>query len=285
MVLKSYYHLTKPGIIYGNLVTTAAGFLLASTGHIDLLLLVETLVGVSLVIASACVFNNYIDRGIDANMARTKQRALVSGKISAQSAIIYATLLGLLGFLILVVYTNPLTVVLGLIAMFVYVVLYGYAKRKSVLGTVVGSIAGALPPVAGYTAVTGSLDGGAALLFLILVCWQMPHFYAIAMYRFDDYKRAKLPVLPVVKGMKAAKVQILLYISAFTLAGALFTIFGYTHIVFLVVVGGLGLSWLYKGIKGFSAEDDKKWARGMFFYSLIVTLVLSVMLAVGARLP
>jgi len=284
-VFKEYYQLTKPGIIYGNLVTATAGFLLATRGHIHFWPLLSVLGGIALVVASACTVNNYIDRGIDAKMARTKKRALVSGQISAQRALTFAAIVGIVGFLILIVHTNLLTFVLGLLAYFVYIVAYGYTKRVTVHGTVVGSIAGALPPVAGYTAAVNRLDGGALLLFLILVFWQMPHFYAIAMYRFDDYKAAGLPVLPVKKGMKAAKIQILLYVAAFTLTGVLFTVLGYTHIVFLIVVGGLGLCWLYMGLKGFSAKDDKKWARKMFFYSLIVTLTLSIMLAIGALLP
>jgi len=284
-VVKDYYQLTKPGIIYGNLVTAAAGFLLATKGHIHFWPLLSVLVGMSLVIGSACVINNYIDRGIDAKMARTKQRALVSGRIPAFTAISYGAVLGLVGFGVLALYTNWLTVGLGLLAYLVYIVLYGIGKRVSVHGTIVGSIAGALPPVAGYTAVVNHLDTGALLLFLILVFWQMPHFYAIAMYRYDDYKAAGLPVLPVKRGMKTTKIHILTYIAAFTITGVLFTVYGYTRIVFLVTVALLGLSWFYKGAKGFGVQDAKKWARGMFFYSLIVTLSLSIMLAVGALLP
>ncbi len=161
---KAYYQLTKPGIIYGNLLNTASGFLLASKWHFGFGLLLATLGGTALVIASACVINNFLDREIDAKMARTKKRALVSGSISGPRALICASLLGLLGFVILGVRTNRLTFGLGVLALFTYVVLYGIAKRRSVHGTVVGSIAGALPPVAGYTAVTNHLDSGALIL-------------------------------------------------------------------------------------------------------------------------
>lgn len=286
-MFKQYYHLTKPGIIYGNLITTSAGFLLASTSknRIQFMLLVGTLLSIALIIGSACTVNNYIDRKIDAKMARTKKRALVIGTIPASRAIAFAIILGFSGFIILGLYTNFLTLCLGVMAYFVYIVPYGIAKRRSVHGTAVGSVAGALPPVAGYCAVTNNLDGGALLLLLLLVFWQMPHFYAIAMFRYKDYKAAGLPVLPVKKGTMAAKIQILLYIVAFTVTGSLFTVTGYTNVIFLVVIMGLGLSWLYKGVQGFSALDDKKWARGMFFYSLIVNLSMSLLLAVGALLP
>jgi protoheme IX farnesyltransferase len=248
-------------------------------------LLISTLGGIALIIASACVFNNYIDRGIDTKMARTKKRALVSGLISTKSALVYATVLGLLGFLILAVYTNILTVYLGLLAMFTYIVLYGISKRTTVHGTVVGSIAGALPPVAGYTAVANRLDSAALILFLILVFWQMPHFYAIAIYRLKDYRAAGIPVLPAEKGNHITKIQMLIYILAFSLATVALTLLGYTGIIFLIVMLTLGLLWFIKGWLGFNATDDSQWARGMFLFSLIVICGLSVMLAIGPILP
>lgn len=283
--LQAYYQLTKPGIIYGNLVTATAGFLFACEWHIDFDLLIAALAGISLVIASACVFNNYIDRDIDQLMDRTKKRALVTGAISLRNALIYATSLGLVGFLVITLFVNWKVVLLGFIAVFDYVVLYGLAKRRSVHGTLVGSIAGAIPPVAGYVAVTNHFDKAALLLFLILVFWQMPHFYAIAIYRFEDYKRAKLPVLPVKYGMRAAKLQILLYISAFTFTTLLLTVYDYTGLIFFAVMGAIGFFWFYMGLEGLKITRDKHWARRMFFFSLVVNLVFSFMIAVGGVLP
>jgi protoheme IX farnesyltransferase len=284
-LIKTYYTLTKPGIIYGNALTAAAGFLLASKGHVDGWLLLATVAGTSLVIASACVFNNYIDRAIDAKMARTSKRALVEGTVKGRNAIIYATFLGLGGFLVLAVDTNLLVVGIGLVALFDYVVLYGLAKRRSVHGTLVGSIAGAAPVVAGYCAVTGRFDTGAIILFLILASWQMPHFYAIAMYRFNDYKTASLPVLPVKSGVQAAKIQILLYIVAFIAANALLSAFGYTGYTYLIIMTLLGLAWLWKGLQGFKTNADRLWARQMFFFSLVIILSLSIMLSASPLLP
>ncbi len=284
-VFRTYYQLTKPGIIYGNLVYATAGFLLAADGHINLGLLVETLAGIALVIASACVFNNYIDREIDKNMARTKRRALVLGTISEYRALSYASLLGILGFSILVVYTNGLTVAAGAVGMFFYLAMYGYSKRRTIYGTLVGAVAGAMPPVAGYLAVANQLDPAAVVLFLVLVFWQMVHFYSIAIYRFDDYKNAKLPVLPVVKGTEIAKLNILFYSIGFVMLASLLTLFNYTGKLYLVVMLGFGVYWIYLALVGFSASDEKKWARKMFFYSLIVTLVFSFMLSVNHWLP
>ena len=284
-LFRTYYSLTKPGIVYGNILSVVAGYLFASKLHLNPRLFGATVGGTALVIASACVYNNYIDRKIDQKMARTKKRALVSGQVSARSAIIYATVLGMLGFTMLILYTKGLVVLVGAAAFADYVVLYGIAKRRTVYGTIVGSVSGSAPLVAGYVAVTNRLDAGALLLFLIMTCWQMPHFYAIAMYRFNDYKAAGLPVLPVARGMRTAKVHIVAYVAAFMLANIALTTSGYAGYSFVVVMTLLGLWWLVRGLRGFRALDDAAWARGMFLFSLLVVLGLSGMLAVGSALP
>ena len=284
-MIKTYYLLTKPGIIYGNSINTAGGFLLAAKGVIDPLLFLAALIGTAFVIGSACVFNNYIDREIDEKMARTKKRALVTGDIPVKNALIFGTLLGILGFLILFSYTNLLTGVIGVIGVVMYVVVYGYFKRRTVHGTLIGSISGAIPPVAGYTAVTNSVDTGAILLFLILVFWQMPHFYAIAVYRLEDYKKAGIPVLSVVKGISTTKKQILFYTAGFILASLLLSFFGYTGYTYAIVIGILGLWWLIMVIDGFKTENDIQWARKVFKFSLIVTLVFSALISLEVVLP
>ncbi|MGI9028017.1 MAG: heme o synthase [Candidatus Saccharimonadales bacterium] len=278
----TYYRLAKPGIIRGNAVTATAGFFLAAQSHFNFALFVAMLAGLSLVIASGCVFNNYIDRGIDKKMARTRQRALVSGAISGRAALLYASLLGVLGTAILGYFTNLLTMFITLTGFVFYVVIYGYWKRKSVHGTLVGSVSGAVPPVVGYTAVSGQLDWAALILFLILVLWQMPHFYAIALYRSKDYAAASIPVLPVKKGVLTTKIQILLYIALFTVAASTLSIFGYASHGYLAVAIVLGVSWLGLGLRGFRAADTNRWAHTMFFYSLIVITVLCTAISVDA---
>jgi protoheme IX farnesyltransferase len=241
--------------------------------------------GLALIIASACVFNNYTDRGIDSHMARTKHRALVEGTISGRAALIYATVLGLTGSLILGRFTNLLTLGIALTGLFAYVVLYGLAKRRSVYGTEVGSVSGAIPPVVGYVAVTGRLDAGAFILFLILVLWQMPHFYAIAMYRLKDYSAAGLPVLPVKKGARVTKFRILAYIMAFTVAMLMLPAFGYVGYTYLVVATLLALTWLAFAIQTLRTYDDRSWGRHMFFYSLFVLMTLCITISLSAWLP
>jgi heme o synthase len=266
-------------------VAASAGFFLASRGQINFGRLLATLVGTSLVIGSACVFNNYIDRDIDTRMARTKKRALVKKLIPGAHALVYAAVLGAIGFVVLIIFVNWLTVAIGATGFLVYVLPYTFSKRYSVHSTLIGSVSGSAPPVAGYCAVTNHLDGGALLLFLIMTFWQMPHFYAIATYRLKDYTAAKLPVLPVKKGVAAAKIQIVLYILGFIAAVSLLKIFGYTGYTYLVVVLAVSLAWLRLASQGFSAKDDQKWARSVFLFSLVVTLVFSFMLSVNAWLP
>ena len=168
MIFKQYLQVTKPGIIFGNLISVIGGFLLASKGSIDYPLFIYTLVGVSLVVASGCVFNNYIDRDIDRKMERTKNRVLVKGLISPAVSLVYATLLGIAGFMLLWFGANPLACWLGVMGFVVYVGVYSlYMKRHSVYGTLIGSLSGAAPPVIGYCAVTGEFDSGAAILLAI----------------------------------------------------------------------------------------------------------------------
>jgi heme o synthase len=284
-MLKDCYWLTKPGIIYGNAMTAIGGFLLASQWHINLLLFIATILGTCLVIASACVINNYIDQGIDRKMARTKWREATIKKLGSGGMIVYGAVLGTLGFCLLIAFTNWTVAIIGLIAYIDYILLYGAAKRVSVHGTLVGSIAGAAPPVAGYCAVTGRFDSGALIIFLIMVCWQMVHFYAIAIRRAEEYKAANIPVLPLVRGVKATKVQMISYTAGFIAAVTALAAFGYVGYSFLVIMTSLGVVWLYKGLSSFQIKDNVKWASSMFGYSLVVLLSFSVMMSVDSLLP
>lgn len=282
--VKAYYRLTKPGIVYGNLLTAAAGFLLASKQDIDPELFVAAVLGTGLVIATGCVFNNYIDRGIDKKMKRTSKRALATGQIPGAHALIFGTVLGLAGFGLLAAFTNALTLGIGIFALFMYVVVYGYFKRHSTLGTLVGSIPGATPPVAGYVAVTGSMDPAAWLLFLIMVIWQMPHFYAIAIFRRDEYAAAGLPIMSVKKGIPVTKIHMIVWAVAYALTVPLLTFAGYTGFVYLLVMGSLAIIWLWRSIRGVRVNNNVAWARSIFGFSLLILLAFSVTLGVDAWL-
>ncbi|CAM3630518.1 heme o synthase [Xenorhabdus thuongxuanensis] len=282
-MIKQYLQVTKPGIIFGNLISAIGGFLLASKGVIDYPLFFATMVGVSLVVASGCVFNNYIDRDIDRIMERTKERVLVKGLIDPKISLIYASVLGIAGIVLLYVAANVLAMQLALIGFIVYVGVYSlYMKRKSVYGTLVGSLSGAAPPVIGYCAVTGHFDTGALILLLIFSLWQMPHSYAIAIFRFKDYQAANIPVLPVIKGISVAKNHITLYILAFMVATLMLTISGYAGYKYLIVAAAVSIWWLGMALSGYKTSDDRIWARKLFLFSIVAIMSLSVMMSVDS---
>lgn len=274
----NYYLLTKPGIVFGNLFTLAAGFILGSRGEINIPLFFYTLAGLAFVMASACVFNNYIDRASDSKMERTKNRALVSGAISANKALLYGTLLGLIGGVILFTLTNGLAFTIAVFGFFVYVILYSFWKGRTVYGTAIGSIAGAVPPVVGYCAASGHLDAAAWILFAMLVLWQMPHFFAIALYHLEDYSKAGIPVLPLVHGILRTKIHMLIYIVLFIPVAMLLSYFNYTGQIFMwasLILGGI---WLLMAIKGFNSEDSVLWGKQMFRFSLLLIGALCIII-------
>lgn len=262
----------------GNLVTVAAGFFLGTRGQFDIWLFLATLLGITLIMASACVFNNYIDRNVDKKMKRTKNRALVTGLINGRHALLFATVMGVLGCLVLLAFTNLLTFVVAGVGFFVYVILYSFWKCRTVYGTAIGSIAGAVPPVIGYCAASNQFDLAAGILFAMMVLWQMPHFFAIALFHFEDYKRAGIPVLPISRGILRTKVHMVLYIIAFIPVAILLTLFGYTGYMFLIVTTCLGLAWLALSIKGFSCDNNKIWGQQMFRLSLVIITVLCIVI-------
>jgi len=280
-MIKQYLQVTKPGIIFGNLISVVGGFLLASKGSIDYPLFLATLVGVSLVVASGCVFNNYIDRDIDKKMERTKNRVLVKGLIAPSVSLVYATALGIAGFALLYIGANPLAMWLAVMGFVVYVGVYSlYMKRHSVYGTLIGSLSGAAPPVIGYCAVTNEFDAGALILLAIFSLWQMPHSYAIAIFRFKDYQAANIPVLPVVKGISVAKNHITVYIVAFMVATLMLTLGGYAGYKYLIVAAAVSVWGLGLALRGYKAENDSVWARKLFVFSIVAITSLSVMMSI-----
>lgn len=275
-MLKKYLFLTKPGILFGNFVTTLGGFFLAAQGSVDFLLLIITLVGTTLVVASGCVVNNIIDQDIDHKMERTMNRALVKKTISPMIAFIFSVILGVIGFGLLWFYVNAYAVGFAILGFVVYVVFYSlWSKRSSIHQTIIGSISGACPPVIGYTAISNEFDVAALLLFLAYAIWQMPHSWGIAIYRFNDYKNAGIPILPVARSVFRTKVESLIYVVLFAAVLNGLYCFGYTDVIFLLVFNALCAYWVYLSIIGFKAENDQVWAKHYFLYSVILITALS----------
>lgn len=281
--IRDYWFVVKPGILVGNLASVTAGFLLASRGSVDIAMLLATVLGVGLIVASACVLNNCIDRDIDCLMVRTRGRALAKGRMSPRTAVTYALVLGLGGGLLLATADNRLSLAIVVCGFAVYTGLYSlYLKRNSASAPLVGSLAGAAPPLAGYCAVSNHFDAGALILLSIFGLWQMPHFYAIAIYRLEDYAAAAIPVLPVKKGVLAAKRHIIGYILAFTAAALMLTFGGYTGYCYLAVALVLGLIWLSVAWAAYKTPDDRLWVRELFVCSLVIIFILNIMMSVDS---
>ncbi|WP_028358042.1 heme o synthase [Brackiella oedipodis] len=272
--------LMKPGIIMGNLIAAIAGYLLAAKGHIhhDLLAVV---LGSTAVVASGCLFNNYIDRDIDQKMRRTRHRIDAITHVGPQNVNIIGFLMGVLGFSVLAVYTNWYAVAFAALGFVVYVFLYSLKfKRHSTYGTLIGSLSGACPPIIGYTAVTNSFDMGALILLLTFCFWQIPHSYAIAIYRFDDYKAANIPVLPIEEGVSKARKHMIWYIVAFALASLMLSLFGYVGSIYTLTMGLVSIYWLYLAKVSYSPDSQVQWARRVFVFSIVAIMAFSALISI-----
>lgn len=286
MNVKALYRLTKPGVTYGNLLTTVAGYLFASGGQIDWTVFISLTVGTWWVIASACVINNYLDQDIDAVMERTKTRPLLTGEVTPRQALVFGIMLLLAGTAILAVFTNFLVVAVGLFGWVTYIWLYGaLSKRKSIHGTLVGAISGAAPILAGYVAVSGVIDVGAVLVFAVLFFWQMPEFYSIAVYRQKEYAAAKVPLISVIKGIDVTIRHILFHTLAFSAAALLLTVYGYTSASYFIVMGLACVYWVALAFRGLGAREPEVWAKKIFRFSLIMLLLFSLLISVDNLLP
>jgi protoheme IX farnesyltransferase len=276
--VKDFLALIKIGIVNSNLVTTFTGLWLAfqfNDRHFlqDLDLMVYTLVGAAFIIAGSGAMNNYIDQDIDPVMKRTKSRPTVTGRFTPRFVMTVALFLLFVGEILLFM-ASYAAGVWGLAGIISYVVLYSmWSKRKLVSNTIVGSISGAIPPVIGWAAVDPSLGIQSFALFCIMFAWQPPHFYALAMKRTEEYRKAGIPMLPVVKGFGRTKKSMLFWITLLCPLPFLLMKLGSGFIILATV---LNLGWLVLALKGFKAKDDLKWANRMFVYSLNYMTILFV---------
>lgn len=219
--LRDYIELCKPRVVLLMLLTTWAGMYLAATSPIPLTLWLYATLGIAFMSGSAATLNHIIDHRIDAIMDRTKQRPLASGKLTLRAAWWFATCQGVTGFIILYAGVNTLTAVLTLLAAIGYSAVYSlYLKRATSQNIVIGGLSGAMPPLLGWTAVSGQLDPEGWLLVLIIFTWTPAHFWALCLHRLDEYKSAAIPMLPVTHGISFTKLNIVLY-SLLTIAGSL----------------------------------------------------------------
>ena len=267
-VLKNYLELTKPKVVLMMLITAIVGMLLASKSLPPLYLVVISMIGIGLCASSAATINQIIDRNIDANMARTSNRPLPQGEITTFNASLFAFALMTSGTAILVSQVNTLTAVLTVASLIGYAFIYTvFLKRATPQNIVIGGLAGAAPPLLGWTSVTNSIDPNALLLVLIIFVWTPPHFWALAIYRKEDYARESIPMLPVTHGVKFTKLQIILYTILLVLVSLLPYIVLMSGNIYLFSALGLGLFYLYSSIKMY-LTDDEEYPMTSFKYSI-----------------
>jgi len=266
--IKNYYELCKPNVVLMMLITALVGSLLASKTLAPLSLIAFAMLGIGLCASSAAAINQIIDRKADANMNRTENRPIPQGEVSPVNASIFAFILGSLGATILVIYVNTLTALLTLASLIGYAFVYTvYLKRATPQNIVIGGLAGAAPPLLGWTAVTNSIDSNSLLLVLIIFDWSTPHFWALAIHRKDDYAKENIPMLPVTHGVQFTKLQIILYTIILILVSLLPFVVMMSGILYLISALILGAIFLYYAVRLYFDETNAL-AFPTFVYSI-----------------
>ncbi len=274
--------LTKPRLTSLVLCTTTGGIGLAG-GRIFSLHTLLTLVGTTLAVAGAHTLNCWMERDLDGFMDRTRNRPLPAGRFDPRVALVLGVLYSLASLPVLFMGVNPLTGLLGATALASYVLLYTPMKTRSPAALYVGAIPGALPPLMGWTAVTGRLDVAGVVLFAILFVWQLPHFLAIAIHRKDDYARAGIKTLPIVRGDAVASRHVALWVLALVPITLALVPLGVAHWLYGAAAIGLGAWFIAVSIKGLRGPTDGPWARKVFLTSLVHLTGLFVALMIDAR--
>jgi protoheme IX farnesyltransferase len=262
-VAKALLQLTKPGVTRLVLVTSAAGALVAPGGQFLL-----SLVGTAAVVGAANALNMVFERDVDALMERTRTRPLPQGRLSVEEAIVFGVVLAIAGLLFLSFFVAPITGLLAAVALVSYVLVYTPLKRITPLALHVGAIPGAIPPLLGWTSVTGRLDGAALSLFLVLFVWQLPHFLAITLFRQEEYRRAGLRVYAAELGATRTRRAIVVYSLLMVGVSFLPLYFGLGSPAYAVLAAFVGLPFIAFSLVGLTSWGDVRWARRLFFASL-----------------
>ncbi len=285
VIWQDYLTLCKPKVVSLIVFTAVVGMFLATPSMVPWDVLIYGTIGIGLAASSAATINHVIDYRIDSIMARTMRRPLPEGRISVVNAIIFAWFLGTISMGILAFLVNTLTAGLTALSLIGYGFIYSmFLKRATPQNIVIGGAAGAAPPVLGWTAVTGTLDPNSLLLFLIIFVWTPPHFWALAIYRRDDYAAADIPMLPVTHGVEFTRLQILLYTILLFVVTLLPYLVGMSGLFYLVGAVLLGAGFLYYAILMRFNHDDRLAMR-TFSYSIIYLMLLFAFLLIDHYIP
>lgn len=273
-----YWTLTKPKVVALMLLTALVGMCLAQPAALPLQAVVLGLSGIALMAGSAAAFNHLIDRRIDAIMARTYRRPLPSGEIQAYKVFAFATAIGIAGFVVLYAGVNALTAWLTFASLLGYALVYTvYLKRATPQNIVIAGLAGAMPPLLGWTAITNELHGHAWLLVMIIFIWTPPHFWALAIHRKEDYAKADIPMLPVTHGVDYTKTSILLYTVLLAIVCVLPVLVGMSGVLYFVASTILSLGFIYSAWV-LKYRSDEQSAITTFKYSIYHLMMLFIAL-------
>ncbi len=275
---RDYLELCKPNVVALMLLTSLIGMLLAVPGMVPIDILIFGNLGIALCAGSAAAVNHIVDRHVDTKMARTYNRPIAQGRVAPKEAITFAFVVGLMGMVVLMVLVNALTAWLTLASLVGYAFIYTlYLKRATPQNIVIGGIAGAAPPLLGWTAVTGEIHGHALLLVLIIFAWTPPHFWALAVHRKAEYANAKIPMLPVTHGESYTKFHILLYTFILIAVSLLPFVTRMLNVLYLVGALVLGLGFLYYAIDLMRGKN-KNAGMDAFRYSIVYLMALFVVM-------
>jgi protoheme IX farnesyltransferase len=278
--LRDYLELCKPRVVLLMILTSLVGMCLATPGSVSWVVIVFGNLGIAMVAGAAAAFNHAADQHYDKLMRRTQNRPIVQGKISARNSLIFATLLCTMGMLILFYLINTITALLTFLSLIGYAVFYTlYLKHATPQNIVIGGVAGAAPPLLGWTAVTGSISPESLLLVLIIYVWTPPHFWALAIYRLEDYAKANIPMLPHTHSVAYTKLNILLYTILLSCVTLLPYVINMSGMIYFVGVMLANAGFLFHAIRLYFS-DNKQYAIGTFWYSIYYLGILFVLLLV-----
>lgn len=275
---RDYYEMCKPRVVFLMVLTSVVGMFLAVPGMVPISTLLLGNLGIALVAAAGAVCNHLIDRNIDLKMKRTHNRPLPQGRVGPKQTIIFASAIGLSGMSILLLWINPLCAWLTLASFVGYAFIYtGYLKHATPQNIVIGGLAGAMPPLLGWSAVTGTIDPGAVILVIIIFAWTPPHFWALAIHRKDEYEKSGVPMLPVTHGEQVTKLHIIFYTGFLIVVSSMPYFIGMSGSFYLAVAMLLGagfqfFSWMLL------MKPGPRTAMNTFRYSIVYLALLFVAL-------
>lgn len=277
---RDYYELCKPRVVMLMILTSLVGMFLAVPGMVPVDVLVLGNLGIALVAGSGAVVNHLIDRKIDVVMKRTHNRPIPQGRVDPLQAGVFAAVIGLAGMAILLLWVNPLSAWLTLASFIGYAFIYtGYLKHATPQNIVIGGLAGAMPPLLGWSAVTGTIEADAVVLVLIIFAWTPPHFWALAIHRKEEYAKSGVPMLPVTHGERVTKIHITVYTAILVVISVIPYFSGMSSLLYLTAALALGAGFMFWSLK-LMRSPVPSTAMDTFKYSIVYLALLFVALVV-----